>query len=130
MVDGKVRVSSGGQQADLEKGEMSRNAEGMPPSKHRVRDVYAYLDWMGNALVFQNTPLNEAIDEIEHRYGVHVALEDPELGSLRVTMTLNDEDEKDVMLVICEVIGAQCPLEAGEVHIRRDPSLQPHPQSQ
>ena len=117
VVDGTVRVSSGGAEADIRKGEMSRSRLGHPPSKRKVSDIYSYLDWMGNAVVFQNTPLKEAIQEIERRYHLDVRLDDPKLADLGITMTLNEEDEKDVILVLCEVVDAHCSIDGNRVLI-------------
>lgn len=116
VVDGLVQVSAGGAAEELHGGEMSRSAAGAPPSKSTVEDVAALLDWMGNALVFQRTPLERAIREIEARYGVDVVLESPELGELAVTASFTGQSLEEVILVLCETIASECLI--GEEQVR------------
>jgi ferric-dicitrate binding protein FerR (iron transport regulator) len=123
VVDGKVSVSAGGAAAELGAGEMSRSPGGAPPSTSKVEDAFALLDWMGSTLVFQRTPLNRAIREIERRYGVAVVLEDPKLGELAVTATFTDQVLEEVVLVLCEIIGGRCSVEQDRVRISKGPPL-------
>jgi transmembrane sensor len=118
VLDGEVRVSAGGHELGLTEGEMGRSVDGTPPTRYRVDDVYAHLDWMGNALVFQGTPLHRAVREIERRYWVKVLLEE-DLADVAVTVTFTDETLNDVVLVLCEMVGAQCEVDERQVHVRR-----------
>lgn len=120
VVDGRVQVTAGGGEADLREGEMSQSPAGAPPSTSRVEDVYALLDWMGNSLVFQRTPLRRAIREIERRYGVEVVLESPGLADLAVTATFTDQSIEDVMLVLCGIIEGRCSVDGERVRIGTD----------
>jgi len=121
VLDGKVRVSSSeGTDIDLLESEMSLTQGDAPPTKSRVNDVYAHLDWMGNALVFQGTRLGRAAAEIGRHYGVDVVLEDPALADLTVSVTLTGEELQDALLVVCEIVGARFLMEEGRVRIFRD----------
>jgi transmembrane sensor len=119
VVEGSVQVSSGGEDARLEAGEMSRARSGEAPGVWAVEDVYAELGWMGNALVFQSTPLPSAIREIELRYGVTVLLLTPSLAELSITATLTDLQVHDVAMIVCEIIGAQCFIDADTIRMER-----------
>jgi transmembrane sensor len=118
VVDGAVRVAVGETTTDLLAGEMSRSLNGRPPVVFPVDDVYAHLEWMGNAMVFQATPLEKVIAEIERRYGVQVVLESPALADFTVTAAFTDQELGHVVAVICEIIGARCSIENGSVLIR------------
>lgn len=41
--------------------------------------------WIKNDFIFYDTPLNEIVTSLEHRYGVKIEFTDPELGKIRLT---------------------------------------------
>jgi len=120
VVDGKVDVEAGGGAVSLFEGEMSRSVGGIPPSTQRVDDIYAHLDWLGPALVFQKTPLDRALREINRRYGMQVILGDSTLGDLTVTATFTDRSGEEVIYVLCEIVNAECTTDGDEVRIGDD----------
>jgi ferric-dicitrate binding protein FerR (iron transport regulator) len=117
VVDGSVRVAVGEASTDLLAGEMSQSLNGGPTAVFAVDDVYAHLDWMGNAMVFQATPLKKVISEIERRHGVEVLLESPGLAEFTVTAAFTGQEVGEVVAVICQIISARCSFENGRVHI-------------
>lgn len=122
VVDGRVQVTAGGSETDLREGQMSTSPAGAPPSTSSVEDVYALLDWMGNSLVFQRTPLRRALQEIERRYGADVTLESSGLADLAVTATFTDQSLEDVMLVLCGIIEGRCSVDGSRVRIAANAS--------
>jgi len=123
VVEGSVQVSNGDSAVDLTEGEMSVSMGGADLRESRVDDVYSLLDWMGNALVFQDTPFARALREIERRYNVSTELEDPELATLTVTAAFTDQEPEDVLLVLCEIVRARCLFGGDSVRIRAPLSL-------
>lgn len=119
VVEGNVRVSSAGTPVDVEEGRVSRSAERVPPSTSLVENIDELLDWMGPVLIFRETPLERAVAEIEHRYGVTVHVEDPIRGDMPVTATFTDQPAENVLFVVCEIIGAECVVEADQFRIRQ-----------
>ena len=117
VVDGNVAVSAGGAELRLSEGEMSRSVDGNRPSTERVEDVYAHLDWLGNAIVFQATPLERALREIERRHGVLVELRDPALADMTVTATFTGRPVDQVIFVLCEIMNTTCEIEGDTVRI-------------
>lgn len=122
VVEGTVRVTSAGVSLELGEGLMSRSAADAPPVVSRIEDAHRLLDWMGQMLVFRETQLARAIEEIEYRYGVEVELEDPALAELTVTATFTDQPVEHVILVMCQVLGAECVAGEGEFRIQGRPS--------
>lgn len=122
VVDGRVRVAAAQASALLSPGDLSRSRAGQGLSTSRVADVYGELDWMGNALVFQGTPLETVLDEIERRYGVPVILQDPELARVPLTVTFTDQDVEQVILVVCETLRVRCSVENDRVRIGMGPT--------
>ncbi|NIP58718.1 MAG: DUF4974 domain-containing protein [Gemmatimonadetes bacterium] len=119
VVDGSVSVSAGGAELQLSEGEMSRSVDGRRPSTERVADVYAHLDWLGNAIVFQATPFERALREIERRYGVEVSLENPALGDMTVTATFTGRPVEQVIFVLCEIVNATCTIDGDRIRVGR-----------
>jgi transmembrane sensor len=127
VVEGSVQVLAGNVAADLSEGEMSRSHRGARPSRVKVDDVYSQLDWMGNALVFQATPLRRALQEVERRYGVDAHIERGELADITVTATFTDQDVREVVLILCEIVGARCSIDNGTARIGNEESVPPPP---
>ena len=118
VVEGSVRVSAGEAEAELSEGHMGESSRGHRLSTRIVEDTFAQLDWMGTVLVFQATPFGRAMQEVERRYGVDVVVEDPALAEITVTATFTDQDLEQVLLVLCEVVAADCALEGDVVEVR------------
>lgn len=118
VVDGSVRVQAGGDTVELKEAQIGRAQGNTPLSVDTVDDAYAQLDWMGNALVFQATPLRRALREVERRYSVSVVLTDSALAELRVTASFTGEPLDQVILVLCEISGARCSIEGSVVRIQ------------
>ncbi len=66
------------------------------------------LDWLGNYLVFEATPLRQVARELERRYGVPVRILDPALESETVRGVFLNEDLEDVTNVICRALSVHC----------------------
>jgi ferric-dicitrate binding protein FerR (iron transport regulator) len=121
VVEGRVRVNSpDGVEVYLLESEMSVSDGGAPPTKITVVDVYEQLAWMGNALVFQRTPLVRVAAEIERQFGISVVLEAPELSETTVSVTFTDAELDDVISVVCEIVWALCLIDDDRVRILRD----------
>lgn len=117
VVEGSVRVSSGSVAAEVRAGEMSRSRPDEKPTTTRVDDVYTYLDWMGNTLVFHATPLERALDEVGRRYGLPIEIQESSLTKLTVTATFTDQSVNDVISVLCQIVRAECAVEEDRVRI-------------
>lgn len=118
VVDGRVAVSTADDDLEIGSGEMSRITPGDRLQKTRVNDVYRELDWMGNHLAFQATPLGDAVQEIEERFGVATMIREPALRDLPVTGTFTDQSPDVVIRVLCELARATCELNFDQVRIR------------
>jgi transmembrane sensor len=119
VVDGRVRVESGasGQHEEVGPNEVSHIIGGGRPYVTQVPDVYALLEWMKNALVFQATPLDRVAEELEHRYGVPVELADPAVAGRTITAWFTDEPLDAAIGVICRVAEVRCTVSENIVRI-------------
>jgi transmembrane sensor len=108
VVQGSVRLSVADTAVELVEGVLGRSVAGGRPSTARVEDIERLLEWMGASFVFQDTPVRRAIAEIEHRYGVRVELASSDLEHLTVSGTFTGQPVREVVDVLCAVLGAEC----------------------
>jgi ferric-dicitrate binding protein FerR (iron transport regulator) len=70
--------------------------------------IDAHLDWLGNFLVFEATPLHRVARELERRYGVPVRILEPSLEGETVRGMFLDQGIEDVVDVICRALSVHC----------------------
>jgi transmembrane sensor len=110
VVEGRVALSAAEETVEVGAGEVSQVVAGRAPSLERIEDVTPELEWLGNFLVFQDTPLTEVAREIEQQYGVRVLLPDREVAERTVTASFTDRSVEEVLMVVCRVVDAHCSL--------------------
>jgi transmembrane sensor len=108
VVEGRVAHQTGGHQVHVDAMELSRATDGGVPEVEAVEDPAPLLNWLGDFLVFQSTPLSEIARELEQRYGVDVQLQDTALAQRTVTAWFTDESLEQVLLIVCRAADARC----------------------
>jgi len=63
-----------------------------------------YTSWIHNKLVFDNTPLREAIQEIEKYYGVHIMVEDKTILDQKISGTIQNSDLNAVLNGVSRIL--------------------------
>jgi ferric-dicitrate binding protein FerR (iron transport regulator) len=76
----------------------------------RAPDDAAAPPWVGNFLVFQDTPLREVAKEVERRFGVPVVIRDSALAERTVTAWFADRTLEEVLRVVCAASLTRCTL--------------------
>jgi transmembrane sensor len=107
VVQGRVALSAGSRTVQVGAGEMSRADKGVVPSVVKVENVGALLDWPGGVLVFQDTPLADAAEEIGRHYGRRLVVAPP-LATRPITAWFSDETFEEVLTAICRAARARC----------------------
>lgn len=106
---GKVKVS----EADRVLGIITPNQQitfSRADSESNVRQVDSQqaITWADNDLFFDDTTFEEAIGELERRFGVTISLSNEKLRTCRFTATfLRGESLEQMLTVICEFNGAR-----------------------
>ena len=72
--------------------------------------------WLGDFLIFRDTPLATAMREVGRRYGREVEITDPVLTETTLTMWFDGKSLEEIMTVVCSVIDAKCSI--GETTVR------------
>ncbi|MCP4251092.1 MAG: hypothetical protein GY778_28985, partial [bacterium] len=107
VVEGRVGLSAAGRSVEAQAGELSLITGGAPSQPEPV-DVWALLDWSQGLLIFQATPLQQALEEVATRFGRRAVIEDSTAAQRTVTAWFEDEPLQEVVTTICQVVGARC----------------------
>jgi transmembrane sensor len=109
VVEGVVALSNDEGSVDVPAGSLGESSGGRAPTVRRATDVYALLDWPEGVMLFQATPLAEVAREVERRFGRKVDVLG-NLGTVRISGTLEEEGFADTVLTLCQIAGAHCAL--------------------
>jgi ferric-dicitrate binding protein FerR (iron transport regulator) len=117
VVEGRVALTAGDRRIEVGAGEMGmiRQGTALPPIK--VGDVLSMVDWVGDFLAFQSTPLSTAALEIGRRFGVRVVVTDSALTNRTITTSFMNQSLEEVLQVVCAVALARCTVHQAEVRI-------------
>ncbi len=74
-----------------------------------------YSSWRQNKLVFNSTPLAEVLLTVQDFYGVQVTLADPDMGEMKFTATLPNNDLNIVLKAISSVYGLEVQPQRGQI---------------
>jgi len=108
VVEGRVVLAAAGSRVPVNAGEVGQVRAGALLPTIRVPNVPDLVNWLGNFLAFQNTPLSEVAREIERQYGIRIIIADPTLGQRTVTTWLADRSVEEVLQVVCAVAFVDC----------------------
>ncbi|MEJ2186762.1 MAG: FecR domain-containing protein [Gemmatimonadota bacterium] len=109
VVEGVVALSNKKGSVDVPAGSLGQATGGRAPTVRRTDDVYAYLDWPEGVMLFQATPLAEVARELERRFGRKVDVLG-NVGTIRISGTLEENSFGDAVLTLCQIAGAHCEL--------------------
>lgn len=112
VVEGRVALAAAGNSVELGAGEMARAVGGALSAPTSVSDPWRLLEWTGDFLVFQGTPVDEVAAEVERHFGMSVRVVGDKLAEQTVTAWFADATAEDVLRVVCKVLGAECSIDA------------------
>jgi transmembrane sensor len=108
VVEGRVRLSADGQQVVARAGEASRIKGGAGPTPPQTVDVWQLVDWPQGLLIFQATPLRDALREVGNHFHLPVVIRDTAAAGTAVTAWFENEPVAEVVATVCQVVGAHC----------------------
>jgi ferric-dicitrate binding protein FerR (iron transport regulator) len=114
VVEGRVVLSTSRTQTEVTAGQVMRVVEGTAAPVASVSELGPLVDWVGNFMAFQATPLREVAREIETRFPVRVVIPDSALADRTITAWFADLSLEKVLEVVCVVASARCSVD-GEV---------------
>jgi ferric-dicitrate binding protein FerR (iron transport regulator) len=81
----------------------------------RIPDGDRLLNWAGNFLAFQQTPLSDVAVELERHFDVRIAITDSALANRTVTAWFADRSLQEVLRIVCAATLAECTAGPGGV---------------
>jgi ferric-dicitrate binding protein FerR (iron transport regulator) len=119
VVDGTVEMVAKGESVAVTANQTARVTQSSAPVREAIDpgELEKELSWLGEFLVFEETPLRTAAHEIEVRYGIPVEVLDERLASETVSGMFTDESLEDVLAVVCRAVYAHCSVQPSRVTI-------------
>ncbi len=111
VVDGQVDVETADESVQLAGGQMSLSTGDNGPVVINVSDPRELLDWMGGALIFENTSLPQAAREIEREFGATIEVRGGDIAGQTISGGFKDQTFSDIVANICHVVAAECVIE-------------------
>jgi ferric-dicitrate binding protein FerR (iron transport regulator) len=82
-------------------------SENRSPSQPQKIDIEKYLGWMFNEVIFDDTPLNEILFQLERWYDLQFVLADSSYGNERLTLYIQSKSVKDILELIATLTDLQ-----------------------
>jgi ferric-dicitrate binding protein FerR (iron transport regulator) len=117
VTEGVVALTAGTHRVLVRAGNVATVGEDRIPNVTAVSNPEGLLEWMDNALIFQNTPMRDVARELEFRYGIRVLLPDTAVASRRVTAWFSQQDAAHVIAAVCLAVEAHCTFTNGVASI-------------
>lgn len=117
VIEGQVVLSGIARDAKIGAAQVGAIKGGRIEPVSAVANIGAMLDWMGNFIAFQATPLETAMTEIAERHQVRYEIVDTSYTRRDLTMWFADQPLDEIVDVICAVLDAQCSIEADLIRI-------------
>lgn len=117
VVEGRVALAGPDHEVQVGAGQATRLLRGQPQDVVTAPPIGTVAAWLDDFLIFHDTPLGVAMDEIEARYGTDVVVNDPALLGRTLTMWFESKTLEEVMTVVCGVVDARCSIGGGIVRM-------------
>lgn len=118
VLEGRVQLIGSRGEELVTAGNVSQTSKRAAPSPPRSTNVHELLGWMGDVLIFQDTPLGEAALEIQRKYGIPVRLSDDALSERTLTAVFDRQNLETVVNTVCRVVDARCQVHDSRVVVR------------
>jgi transmembrane sensor len=117
VVEGRVAVASNGGAVQLSDRQVSHVRRGEPPSVMEIETVWPLLNWLGEFIAFESTPIPAVAEELSERFGVRLLVEDETIQRQTVTAWFGQELVDEIVGVICRIVEARCVMEGSVVRM-------------
>ena len=125
VVEGRVRFDAGNTRQDarpvvLSQGEAAvATADRMSMTRKSTRELTKELSWRRGILVFDNTPISEAAQQLNRYNQVKIVIANDAVGRLPVTGTLSATDPMEFLRMVQTVLGLHEQRVNGEIRLSR-----------
>ncbi|WP_343701447.1 FecR domain-containing protein [Chitinophaga sp.] len=91
----------------LKPGEMLEFTPGQPPVLHKAVDSLHISAWKQKRFVFSNTPLDQAIQQVEDFYNCTITVKDPSLLHYRITAAVTAPPAQELETALSEILNVK-----------------------
>ncbi|MEX2572058.1 MAG: FecR domain-containing protein [Gemmatimonadota bacterium] len=119
VLEGQVKLHGQGGQAEVGPNQIARSNDAGPPEVEDVDDVFESMEWLGDFLAFESTPMTDVVDEFQRRFDMRVEIADTAIFAMQVTGWFANGSPEDMIAGICTAIDARCTVQDGQVLIER-----------
>jgi transmembrane sensor len=116
VVEGRVQLETSGHTVAVGAHRLAQVASAQEPAVAEVDQQYIQrtLDWTGNFVAFETTPLRDVARELGQHYSIAITVTDSTLAKKTVTGWFANESLEDVLMLVCRAVRARCAvLESG-----------------
>ena len=117
VIEGRVALAGPDHEVQVGAGQATSLLRGVPEPVAPAAPAGSVADWLDGFLIFHDTPLSVAMEEVKARYGTDVVVGDDTLMNRTLTMWFDSKSLSEVMTVVCSVIDARCSIDARVVTI-------------
>jgi len=118
VVEGRVALSSHGVRTVVDAGRMARVVRGSSVPAVTVTEIAPLVDWVGDFVAFQNTPLGQAATEIERHHGITIVFDQPELANRTITAWFAGRSLEEMMEVIGIITNTKYSKRGREIRLQ------------
>ena len=118
VVEGRVALAGRDHEVQVGAGQALSLLRGQPEPIEAAPPIDAVAPWLGDFLIFHDTPLGAAMEEVERRYSTEVVVGDAALLNRTLTMWFDSKSLEEVMTVVCGVVDARCSIGGGVVKMQ------------
>ncbi|MDE2655322.1 MAG: DUF4974 domain-containing protein [Gemmatimonadetes bacterium] len=118
VVEGRVALAGPDSEVWVGSGQATSLVRGLPQAVVEAPPMSTIAPWLEDYLVFLDTPLAVAMEEVEERYGIEVLVESRTLLDRTLTVWFHEKPLEEVMTVVCSVVDARCTIGDRVVRMR------------
>lgn len=119
VTEGRVSLDAADNSVEVAAGQESGVERGTAMPARTAESAGLAPAWLGRFLVFEATPLRDAMAEIEHLYDARIVIDDETLVDATITASFTDRTLDEVVEVVCTVLNARCTSDRGTVTVSR-----------
>ena len=123
VVEGEVRISGSQPDVTARADQVASGPDSGALVIQQVDDVFETVNWLGQFLAFESTPLVDVADELERRFGLRMTIAG-DLPARTVTGWFSDQTPEGIVAALCSAVGAHCTIDGQEVLMERGPGFE------
>jgi len=102
----------------LTKGQLSTLKTNEKPTEPRTIDVEKVLSWQNHEIIFEDTPVQEILDQLERWYDINFTLTNREIGEEHLTIHINNKPIEDILELIAAITNLKYEVKGNTILLK------------